>query len=56
MALLVAEAAKLGLNELQRGVIQEIITSSNLFARLPIRVVNGKAFDYNRENTLGSAS
>lgn len=52
MALLKAEAEKLSRNELVRGVIEEIITKDSVFNLLPFVAVNGKAYVYNRENTL----
>lgn len=52
MALLKAEAAKLSRNELVRGVIEEIITKDSVFNVLPFVPVNGKAYVYNRENTI----
>lgn len=52
MALLKAEASKLSKNELVRGVIEEIITKDSVFSLLPFVPVNGKAYVYNRENTI----
>lgn len=52
MALLKAEAEKLSKNELVRGVIEEIITKDGVFNLLPFVPVNGKAYVYNRENTI----
>jgi hypothetical protein len=52
MALLKAEAAKLSRNELVRGVIEEIITKDSVFNVLPFVPVNGKAYVYNRENSI----
>jgi hypothetical protein len=52
MALLKVEAAKLSRNELVRGVIEEIITKDSVFSLLPFVQVNGKAYVYNRENTI----
>lgn len=56
MPLLTAEAEKLSQNLLVQGVVENIITSDQLFALLPFTPVNGKAFVYNREATLGSAA
>lgn len=55
MALLKAEAEKLSNNQLVAGVIDQIIERDDLFSVLPFVGVNGKAYVYNRENTLGSA-
>lgn len=55
MPLLVAEAAKLSLEQLERGVIEEIIDRDELFALVPFVKVEGKAYVYNRENTLTEA-
>jgi len=55
MPLLVAEAAKLSLEQLERGVIEEIIDVDEFFALFPFTFVNGKAYVYNRENTLTEA-
>jgi hypothetical protein len=55
MALLRTEAEKLSNNQLISGVIDEIIDRDDLFSVLPFTGVNGKAYVYNRENTLGSA-
>lgn len=56
MALLRAEAEKLSNNQLIAGVIDQIIERDDLMAVLPFVGVNGKAYVYNRENTLGAAS
>jgi hypothetical protein len=55
MALLKAEADKLSNNQLVAGVIEEIIEKDELFALLPFMGVMGKAYVYDRENTLASA-
>jgi hypothetical protein len=55
MALLRTEAEKLSNNQLIAGVIDQIIDRDDLFSVLPFVGVNGKAYVYNRENTLGSA-
>lgn len=55
MPLLQAEADKLSNNQLVSGVIDEIIERDDLFAVLPFVGVNGKAYVYNQENTLGGA-
>ncbi|MCL2874769.1 MAG: phage major capsid protein [Betaproteobacteria bacterium] len=55
MPLLKVEAEKLSNNQLVSGVIDEIIFRDDMFAILPFMGVNGKAYVYNRENTLGDA-
>lgn len=52
MPLLRAEAEKLSQTDLVRGVIEEIITKDSVFNLLPFVRVNGKAYVYDRENTL----
>jgi hypothetical protein len=52
MPLLVEEAAKLSVDQLERGIIEEIIDVDELFALFPFVHVNGKAYDYIREATL----
>lgn len=52
MPLLEVEANKLSQELLERGVIEEIIDRDELFALFPFKTVNGKAYLYNRENTL----
>lgn len=56
MPLLKAEAEKLSNNQLISGIITEIITKDDLFAVLPFTRVNGKAYVYNREGELPTAS
>lgn len=56
MALLKVEAEKLSNNDLQRGVIEEIVTLDDTFALLPFARTNGKAYVYNRENTLSEGT
>ena len=56
MPLLTVEAQKLSNDQLRQGVLENIITSDELFAVLPFQPVNGKALVYNRENALGSAA
>lgn len=55
MPLLRTEAEHLSNNQLVAGVIDQIIERDDLFSVLPFVGVNGKAYVYNRENTLGSA-
>lgn len=56
MALLKVEAEKLSNNSLERGVVEEIIDRDATFALLPFMKVDGKAYVYNRENTLGGVT
>jgi len=51
MALLKVEAEKLSNNDLQRGVIEEIISLDDVFQVIPFMKTDGKAYVYNRENT-----
>lgn len=55
MPLLKVEAEKLSNNELVAGVIEEIIERDPLFHMLPFKGVQGKAYVYDRENTLSEA-
>jgi hypothetical protein len=55
MPLLQEEADKLSNNQLVAGVIEEIIEKDELFALLPFVGINGKAYVYDRENTLPDA-
>src|SRR3990172_7623472 len=50
-----AESAKLALNELVAGVIENIITVNQMFAVLPFDGIEGNALAYNRENALDGA-
>lgn len=56
MPLLRTESEKLSNNQLIAGVIDEIIDRDDLFSILPFAQVNGKAYVYHRENTLGGAN
>ncbi len=55
MPLLRQEAEHLSNNQLIAGVVDEIIDRDDLFAILPFVKTDGKAYVYNRENTLGGA-
>jgi hypothetical protein len=55
MPLLKVEAEKLSNNQLEAGVIEEIIERDETFALLPFMQVTGKAYVYDRENTIASA-
>ena len=48
-----AEASKLGLNDLQAGVVENIITVNAMYQVLPFDLIYGNALAYNRENVLG---
>jgi len=48
-----AESAKLALNELTAGVIEDVITVSPMFEFLPFDAFTGNALQYTRENALG---
>lgn len=50
-----AEASKLGLDDLVTGVIENIVTTNPIFAMLPFNDIDGNAKTYNREKTLGDA-
>ena len=52
MPLLREESEKLSNNQLVAGVVDEIIERDDLFAVLPFTGVNGKAYVYDREETL----
>lgn len=52
MPLLTAQAEKLSLDDLRSGIIDEIVTTDELFQIMPFRPVDGKAYVYNREETL----
>jgi HK97 family phage major capsid protein len=56
MPLLRAEAEKLSRTSLERGIIEEIYTRDELFALFPFMPVVGKAYVYNRENTLSGGA
>jgi hypothetical protein len=55
MPLLQTVAESLSNNQLVAGVIDEIIDRDDLFSVLPFIGVNGKAYVYNREDTLAGA-
>lgn len=48
-----AESAKLALNDLVAGVIEQIVTVNSMFQVLPFDGIDGNALAYNRENALG---
>ncbi|UUZ75519.1 hypothetical protein LP414_27775 [Polaromonas sp. P1(28)-13] len=56
MPLLRAQAELLSNNQLISGVIEQIIDRDDLFATLPFVRTEGKAYVYNREDTIGSAT
>lgn len=55
MALTLAEASKLSNDVLLKGVIETIITESQLLQHLPFIDIVGNGLTYNRENALPSA-
>lgn len=55
MPLLRVEAEHLSNNQLIAGVIDEIIDRDDMFAMLPFIRTDGKAYVYNRENSIGGA-
>lgn len=56
MPLLAAEAAKLSIEDRQRGVIEEIIDKDELFALMPFTGVSDKTYSYVRENTVAGGA
>lgn len=56
MPLLVTEAAKLAMEDRQRGVIEEIIDKDELFALLPFVQAKDKVYSYVREGTLSEGA
>lgn len=52
MPLLKSVAEKLSNNDLVAGIVEEIIERDDMFAILPFVHTEGKAYVYNRENTL----
>ena len=56
MPLLSATANLLSLEQLERGVIEEVIYRDEIFSMLPFEAVNGKAYVYNRENTIAGGA
>lgn len=55
MPLLRVEAERLSNNELEAGIIKEIIDRDELFALMPFFKVNSKSYTYNREKTISGA-
>lgn len=47
------ESAKLALDELVAGVIENIITVNRMYEKIPFDGIDGNALAYNRENSLG---
>lgn len=52
--ILLAEAQKLGLNDLSAGVATEVATANDLGLILPFNTTFGNAYAYNREGTPGN--
>jgi hypothetical protein len=56
MPLLSATAGLLSREQLERGVIEEVIHRDEVFAMLPFTNIEGKAYVYNRENTIAGGA
>lgn len=56
MPLLITEAEKLSQEDMERGVIEEIIDKDELFALVPFMHVDDKTYTYNREGSLPSVA
>lgn len=56
MPLLKVEAEKLSNNDLQAGIIEELIDKDQMFAMVPFTDAKGKAYVYNREKTISEAN
>lgn len=56
MPLLAAEAAKLSIEDRQRGVIEEIIDREELFALLPFVKADDETYSYVREKTIAGGA
>lgn len=54
--ILLAEAQKLGLNDLQAGIATTIATNDDLMAILPFNTTRGNAYAYNREGVPGNVA
>ena len=54
--LTLAEAQKYSLDTLLTGIIETIVTESDVLKKLPFKSVSGNSLKYNRENTLPTAS
>jgi hypothetical protein len=52
MPLLLAEAAKLSQNDLQRSVLETFVIESSVLDRIPFLTIQGNAYAYNQEATL----
>ena len=55
MPLLQSTAEALSRESLERGVIEEILTKDDMFALMPFMGVSGKAYVYDRENSMSGA-
>lgn len=56
MPLLIAEAAKLSMEDRQRGIIEEVIDKDEMFALLPFVQANDETYSYVRENVLAEGA
>lgn len=52
MPLLTVEAEKLSNDDLRAGIVEEVVTSDQLFQIMPFKTTNGRSYVYNRESTL----
>jgi len=50
------EAAKHSKDDLEAAVAKIIVESSPILERLPFRTINGPAYRYNKERSLGTIS
>jgi len=50
-----AEASKLGLDDLVTGVIENIVTTNPIYNVMPFRDIDGNSLAYNREKLLGDS-
>lgn len=56
MPLLKTVAEKLSANDLLAGIVEEIIERDDMFSIMPFSYTQGKAYVYNRENTLSEGA
>lgn len=55
MSYTLLEASKYTQNQLKSGVIEQLVLDSNIMARLKFIDVTGNAYQYTRENSMGTA-
>ena len=51
-----AESAKLAQDELVAGVIENVVTTNQMYEMLPFDAFDGNSLQYNRENALGAVA